>query len=222
MTTVHTLTLPLPQINEREVLRYAACPEPDGQSLELLRQCINEAQPKISPKVCWCVQEVAAADGGCKVGHIDTRSKDLGRVLDGCTRAVVFGATLGVELDRLINKYGHLSPAKALILQALGSERIEALCDVFCEHIAAQLGQGLTPRFSPGYGDMQLHKQTEIFTLLDCPKNIGLCLTQGMIMTPSKSVTAICGIGSKCSDSHTNPHKCSLCAKTDCSFRRAL
>ena len=222
MTPVHTLTLPLPPVSEREVLRYAACPEPDEGTINLLRQCINEALPVLSPRVCWSVQEVAAADGVCRLGHIDTGSRDLADIVDGCAQAVIFGATLGVELDRLINKYGHLSPVRALMLQALGSERIEALCDSFCEYISGQLSQGLTPRFSPGYGDMQLQKQAEIFALLDCPKNIGLCLTQGMIMTPSKSVTAICGIGGKCGGSQNSRCKCNLCPKTDCTFRRSL
>ncbi|MBR5903394.1 MAG: hypothetical protein IKZ15_04105 [Clostridia bacterium] len=224
MTHVCTLTLPLPPVNEREALRYAACPEPDEATLSLLLQCINEAQPIISPRVCWCVQEVTMTDGGCMLGHIDTGSHDLGNILDGCDQAVIFGATLGVELDRLINKYGHLSPVRALMLQALGSERIEALCDSFCTYISETLGRGLTPRFSPGYGDMKLERQAEIFALLDCPKNIGLCLTQGMIMTPSKSVTAICGIGGSCGScgSHNSQCKCGLCTKTDCLFRRSV
>ena len=53
------------------------------------------------------------------------------------------------------------------------------------------------PRFSPGYGDLSLEVQKEIFSLLDCPRKIGVSLGDSLLMTPSKSVTAIIGYGTK-------------------------
>ncbi|MBQ2880040.1 MAG: Vitamin B12 dependent methionine synthase activation subunit, partial [Anaerotignum sp.] len=140
--------------------------------------------------------------------------------LRGCNSALVFGATIGIEIDRLISKYGRISPSKALFFQAIGAERIESLCDVFCHDISYTLkteGLHLLPRFSPGYGDFPLDFQKDIFRALDCYRKIGLSLNESMLMSPSKSVTAIAGI------SH-NPRKntdkkCSICTKTDCFFR---
>ena len=104
------------------------------------------------------------------------------------------GATVGIELDRLIIKYSHLSPTKALLLQALGAERIEALCDTFCTDMQNTLKIALKPRFSAGYGDLLLDTQTHIFGLLSLPKHIGLTLNDSLIMSPTKSVTAFIGI----------------------------
>ena len=48
-------------------------------------------------------------------------------------------------------------------------------------------------RFSPGYGDFDIVYQKDIFAILDCPKRIGLTLNSSLMMSPSKSVTAIIG-----------------------------
>ena len=75
----------------------------------------------------------------------------------------------------------------------------------------------LKPRFSAGYGDLPLAVQKAIFSALELSQRIGLTLNESLLMTPSKSVTAIFGLGS-CLGEKTE-HKCSNCAKTDCEYR---
>ena len=55
-------------------------------------------------------------------------------------------------------------------------------------------GKYLTGRYSPGYGDLPLELQPEILNLLDTSRRIGLMITGSVLMTPSKSVTAILGV----------------------------
>ena len=112
----------------------------------------------------------------------------------GCREAVLFAATVGVGLDRLIARYGAVAPSRAVMLQAIGAERIEALCDVFCNTLAVEENRALRPRFSPGYGDLPLDTQREIFRVLDCQRKIGLTLNDSLLMSPTKSVTAIVGL----------------------------
>ena len=218
MTPVYTRSFSLPPPDEREVLRYAACRQADEQTLTLLRECIAEAGAVIRPKVCWRIAELSTDKCGCNAEHLRFDSRDLAKNLSGCSQVIIMGATLGTELDRLIARYGRLSPARALLLDALGSERTEALCDTFCRSLCESDGISLRPRFSPGYGDLPLQAQRDIFDLLDCEKNIGLYLTQSLLMTPCKSVTAFAGVGRE--EEHHN--KCSLCTKTDCLFRRSV
>ena len=59
---------------------------------------------------------------------------------------------------------------------------------------AAAEGRTCTPRFSPGYGDLPLETQRDVFRLLDCERKIGVWLNESLLMTPSKSVTAIFGL----------------------------
>ena len=153
------------------------------------------------------------------LGFMKTDSKSLLKNLDGCDEIVLFGATIGIEFDRLMQRYIHLSPAKAFILQGIGAERIESLCDAFCEEMktdAEKRGKFTRPRFSAGYGDFTLDAQKDIFSVLDCARKIGLTLTDSLIMSPSKSVTAIVGISDTPS---CKAHKCASCDKKDCEYR---
>ncbi|MBR4942072.1 MAG: Vitamin B12 dependent methionine synthase activation subunit [Clostridia bacterium] len=176
-------------VNKAEVLRYAGCKEADDTVSQVLDGCIEVYENKLADTVCYCVLDVEVKADLCDFGVFSVRSADLGENLKDCRQAVVFAATLGVEPDRLIIRYGRLIPSRAVILSALADERIEALCDAFCRDM------GLTRfRFSPGYGDLPLDFQRQIFSLLDCPRKLGLSLNESLLMSPSKSVTAIVGL----------------------------
>lgn len=219
-SVVLTKTYTAPPFCEKEILRYASCKSADSETQKLLTDCINEANDKLTYKVCYCELPVTVKDDICDFGTFKTRSQSLSKNLDGCDRVILFGTTVGVEIDRLIAKYGRISPARALMMQAIGAERIEALCDAFCADIQNTLSIGLKPRFSPGYDDLSLDTQKDIFALLDCSKHIGLTLNSSLLMSPSKSVTAIIGLTDKKENPTTN--KCALCDSKDCDFRGAL
>ena len=105
-------------------------------------------------------------------------------------------------------------------MQAIGAERIEALCDAFCDKLKAEKsekGLFLRPRFSAGYGDLSIELQRDIMRALDCGRKIGVTLNESLLMSPSKSVTAIVGI----SNMHCTPEfGCTSCENKDCSFRK--
>ncbi|MBR4910172.1 MAG: Vitamin B12 dependent methionine synthase activation subunit [Clostridia bacterium] len=205
-----------PPVNKKEILRYAGAK--DGRDLPagLLEDVLAEAEGSVEYKVCWSFTSVKTGDGICRFDTFFAPSADLCKCLAGCDRAIIFAATAGVGVDRLISKYGRVSPLKALLFQALGAERIEALCDTFCEDISKSEGVMLTPRFSPGYGDFDISYQKDIFALLDCRKYIGLTLSGSMLMTPSKSVTAIAGLTEAAGE---KTGKCDLCGNKDCAYR---
>lgn len=208
-----------PPICEREVLRYAGCRKPDEATSALLASCRAEAESKLTYAVCYRELPVMLGEEVCDFGVFSLRSKQLADNLRGCRSVILFAATVGVEPDRLIAKYGRLSPAKALLMQALGAERVEALCDRFCVDIAAEKKMGTRPRFSPGYGDLPLSAQKDIFMALECEKRIGLYLTDSLLMSPSKSVTAFVGLSN---ENKPTGHKCDICNKTDCAFRGVI
>ncbi len=212
----------LPPCNRREILRYAACREPNAQTERLLDGCIAETAGKLHGRVCWRSFPVQEGPAGLELGFLRTSSQALRENLRGCSEVCVFAATLGLELDRLLARYSRLSPARALLLQALGAERIEALCDVFCAQLrgeAEKVGLFLQPRFSPGYGDFPLETQRAIFRVLDCQRKIGLTLNESLLMSPSKSVTALVGVGKACTPCPAKPG-CAGCEKSDCMYRR--
>lgn len=180
--------------NKKEILRYADCKDLSPEIEALLNECIEESTQNLSYKVCYCILPINISGNTIDFGAFKVNSEKLTINLKKCEKAVLFGATLGTDIDRLIMKYGKLSPTKALFFQAIGATMIEALCDEFCKDIKAELNVNLKPRFSPGYGDLDLSCQKNIFKLLNCSKNIGLTLNDSLLMSPTKSVTAFVGI----------------------------
>lgn len=178
---------PEPPVSKKEILRYAG--GGDERTEKLADDCLSEILPCLSYKVCRAKVPVKICKNTVDFGFVSVRSENLAKNLDGCRNAVIFAATVGVAPDRFIAKYSALSPARALMFQAIGAERIEALCDTVSSEY-----ENSVPRFSPGYGDLPLDFQKKIFSLLDCPKNIGLTLNESLLMSPTKSVTAIIGL----------------------------
>ena len=205
-----------PAWNIREVLRYARANDDDSTAV-LVRECISEAEQVLTYKACYTVLELERTDGGIAFGPSVSASQTLVKAVKGCEKALLFAVTVGAGLDRLIMRYSRISPSKAVILHAIGAERAEALCDALMKAVSDETGYSLRPRVSPGYGDMPLTMQKDIFALLDCPRKIGLTLNESLIMSPSKSVTAIAGIGR--STGCYEADGCYACDKTDCIYR---
>ena len=180
---------PAPEVDGREVARYAQCP--DESRLPLLNEVIAEGLAETAYRVCWQTFPVRFAPDGVDLGFAKTPSRDLARALLGCKKCVVFVATTGAGTDRLVQKYARVSPAKAQLFQAFGAERAEALCDAFCREFGQEIP--LRPRFSPGYGDLPLAFQQAIFDALRPDRSIGVTLTGSLMMTPTKSISAIAG-----------------------------
>ena len=211
----------LPDVNRGEVLRYAGVREASSDLSSLLEDVIREAEGQIAGRIVWAEYPIEETPEYIHLGFARCRSESLRRHLHGCKSVIVFAATLGIGIDRLISRYSRTSPSRALMFQALGAERIEQLCDIFCDEIhqrAAELDLNSTARFSPGYGDLPLSLQQDIFRVLDCSRKIGLTLNESLLMSPSKSVTAIVGLG-QC-PGHSHLPGCAGCSKTNCAFRR--
>lgn len=185
-----------PPICKNEILRYAGCKQENSEINALIDACIKEAQSKLTYKVCYCELCVDINGDVCNFGEFCVKSNNLAVNLAGCKKVILFAATIGMEYDRLIAKYSRIAPSKMLVFQALGAERVEALCDTFCEDVAKEQQMNARPRFSPGYGDLKLSTQKDIFNVLDCSKYIGIFLNDSLLMTPSKSVTAFMGLKS--------------------------
>ena len=194
---VYIKTYDAPPYDTREVLRYAGAKNPTDEIVALMQECINEVGDRLTYKVCYAESLVEVCDEEINLTFAKTNSRDLKKNLKNCESVVLFAATVGLEIDRLIARYSRISPSKALMFQAVGTERIEALCNMFNKEIKERMhlhGKHTRPRFSPGYGDLPLELQQSIFKALDCPRKIGISLNESLLMSPTKSVTAIIGI----------------------------
>ena len=194
----------------------------DERTLALIEDAFAELERTAAPKsVCRIFDLELRADGCIVIGNMEIRSTSLGRNLKGCTKAVLFGATLGAGVDRLIRRVSLTDMARAVILQACAAALLEEYCDEEQLKIGAELekeGLYLRPRFSPGYGDFDIRYQEPLMRMLDCAKTIGLTMTDSCMMTPTKSVTAL--IGASPVKERCPVQGCEACGKKDCEYRR--
>lgn len=210
--------------NDREIHRYLGCGNhimPDNVEA-LIEDCKKELENAARPKSVWKELPLSLKEDTITLGNIKTTSKNLARNLRHCSQALLFAATLGSEVDVLLLRYGKLQVSRAVVLQAASVAMLETYCDEqnqILREAYLEKGKYLRPRFSPGYGDFPLESQWDIFPALELSKKIGITLMDSLLMAPSKSVTAVIGIGDvplKCAI-----EGCEACGKRDCLYRRS-
>lgn len=210
--------------SQREILRYLGYgrQEADPAVLSLIDACTDELSRSVSPKSIYFEYPLTVLeDGTVACAAFTAVSRNLSRNLKDCSRILLFAATLGTGADMLIHKYTRLQMSKAVVMQAAATAMIEEYCDSVNRALKAEYEKKalfLRPRFSPGYGDFPLECQRGIVSVLQTGKRIGLTLTDSLIMTPVKSVTAVIGISEK--PGNCEIRGCEACGKTDCAYRR--
>ncbi|MDY4813331.1 MAG: vitamin B12 dependent-methionine synthase activation domain-containing protein [Ruminococcus sp.] len=149
--------------------------------------------------------------------------EDIRKVIEKSEKVVLIAATLGIYVDKLIRKWQIADMAQAVVIDSMASVAIEQFMDkIELELSKRYSGYYFTNRFSPGYGDYPLEKQKEIIKLLNTEKKLGLNLTESLMLNPTKSVTAVIGMGKEeIKEKSSCTSKCSRCKNKNCPYRRA-
>ena len=166
--------------DEKEILRYAMLPSFAPAPEELpMKECLAAAKGAVQCRAVWCRYPLKRDGEELDLGFARTTSRGLKEHLEGCDEIILFACTAGAEMDRRIAR----------------AQQVEGGCDRLCRQLAEQFpDKQLTDRYSPGYGDLPLEMQKDVMTALDCGRTVGITLTDSLLMTPSKSVTAIIGM----------------------------
>ena len=209
-----------PPVDQGEILRYLGQKEGDDKVNALVKECLDEVEKSLTYKVCYLYSNCKISGDEVEIDGERIVSKSLVKNLTGVNEVVLFACSVGFMIDRLIEKYKVLNPTKSLVMHAVGVERVESLANAFCSFLRAEAkkeNKYLRPRFSAGYGDFGIENQNLFFKNLEINKLLGVTLTEGMLMSPSKSVTAIVGIGDeKEQGCNIGCESCSL----ECEYRR--
>lgn len=203
------------EYNRKEALRYLGAKADDKQAENLVDiaylKLRNEVQPRHIMQKHKCTVDAYGITLECGVRFT---SVALARHLQGCNEVLLLAATLGSRVDVAIRRVAMESVAEGAAAQAVGAALIESYCDSVQGSVdTGTLAQ--RPRFSPGYGDWNLKEQKLLFSVLNC-SSIGLSLTDGMMMAPSKSVTAVIGLSD---DVACVWNKCMTCGNKNCPYR---
>ncbi len=207
-------------IDKKETYRYLGYHFGGEVSVnDELEKIVDELTAKlkenITPRCIYEIYKLTVDENTCKLYqyHMDNNtassdnvflsinSQKLSAHIKECRYAILFAATIGPGADMLIRRYSGRSTVKSAILQAAGAAAIEAFADEVTEQIRTEIdilfSQSETKfkmRFSPGYGDFSLEHQKDFFKLLQLEKNLGMSLNSALLMSPSKSITAVIGV----------------------------
>ena len=193
------------EIPVKEVQRYMGyhgivdiAPEMQEKINKAIEHLGTQSHPRIISKEYRITVSEKTVTLHAENEDVTFESEGLVRNLSGCCGAILLAATVGPACDMLVRRASITSAADAAVYQAAGAAAIEAFLDDCNDKLKASYearGLFLRPRFSPGYGDLKLEHQKDWFRLLDVTKQIGIELTDSLLMVPTKSVTAIIGIG---------------------------
>ena len=174
----------------------------------------------ITPRHVLCRLPLSITENNVSIGSFQVKSSSLAGHLADCHEAILLAATLGIQADQLIARASIARMSKAVVLQACAAAKLEAYLNKVGHDLARELEAEnlyLTPRFSPGYGDLPLCCQAELLALLEAGKRIGLGLTADCMLNPVKSVTAVIGLSRK--KQSACYQVCQKCPHIACPFR---
>ena len=195
--------------DRNEAVRYMGARKGDREAAILADTAYLKLRNEVQARSVYRVLDCNVDEGGVLLGGEYFKSAKLAAHIKGCTRAVLLAATLGAKADIMLRRMAVANIAEGAAGQAVCTALIETYCDETEAKISAEYG-GLhfRPRFSPGYADWELTDQPRLLKMLDAQKRIGLTVTEGGMLAPVKSVTAIIGITNECENKASNCKNC--------------
>lgn len=229
---------PVFAISSNETKRYAGLQKADFNQ-QLIDEACLEAQLLIQPKGIWHIYDYEADRQllhASDTSSLVLQGNSIGRHLRDCRKIIVMAATVGEAIENQVTKcFEEGKYSFSVLLDAAATTAVEQVADAMEKTIQNEVkrqGFAMKWRFSPGYGDWPIQQQPDILRLAQ-GDNIGISLTESLMLLPRKSITAVIGLyyptanpDYKLPDSPSDndlpgekKHNCSLCDKLDCPAR---
>ena len=218
------MELQISDFNRNEVLLYLGWrgTEIDEDVSVAINNAIEITMNKIHPRFIWKEFSIDKSSWTLVDTDFELKGNDIKALLSDCDSVILMCATLGAEMDLEITKAKPRSLTNSIILDSCGSAAIETVCDEATKIISNDgfVNKHFTDRFSPGYGDFPIECQKDFIKILDTSRQIGLTLTESLIMIPRKSVTAIIGVAN--TPQTKRFRGCAYCSMFEnCTYRKA-
>lgn len=212
-------------VDRAEVLRYLGysgqpmTPELEARIDGEVARCLSVCQPR----GVWRTFEVVGREvrkGGVPVvllggTALELVGSSIQKHLEGAVAVGVMAVTVGMGVERELRRLSLTDPVAQVVFDAAATTAVERAADA-CEAslVADARERGLYTnfRFSPGYGDLPMETQPTLLAALDAQRRLGVTLApKSLLMTPTKSVTAVVGMfGEPQASSHASCADC-LC-----------
>ena len=165
-----------------------------GYTNDVIEKCKKTLLEHTDCRYCAIRLNIDIKDNTVDFGEFSVDSKSLAKNLSGGRECFIMAVTLGNGVDRLLKKLSVVSVSEHYISDALASALAECAADIAEEKIKGK--ETCAPRFSVGYGDFYIEKQSDVLKILDAYKMLGISLSKTYLMTPQKTITAVIGIKS--------------------------
>ena len=211
-------------VDAAETRRYAGLAKAEFDESSIAAAC-EEAALLAAPRARWELY-----DYDCETGRVASappfaiQGNSIRKHLAGTERVVFLAATIGEAVEDAVTRhFDEGRYAHSVLLDAAATAAVEQVCDA-CETMLrpqfAKEGFSMRWRFSPGYGDWDVHAQPDLLRLTQA-ETIGVSLTESFMLRPRKSVTAVIGLLRGGADAGKDaPKGCAVCPKRDCPFRQ--
>lgn len=192
----------------REIYRYLRLEgsEPDEEIKGDVERNLNRLLKTAQIAKTAELRTISRDENLLRFGTFQTESRVLAENLKTSEYVVLFAITLGAAVDRLINRLTIVSKTDAFVTDACATEVLESYANSYCKEVkeAAALYDLTThPRFSPGFADFGLEHQWPLIRTLKADKKIHIALTDGNMLIPTKTITAVMGLDQRRQDDFT-------------------
>jgi hypothetical protein len=168
--------------------------------VEYVRRALEEGSPLLQPRVQ--ARRLLVEDLHHEQLKLEGDGKLSGELLakhlSGAQEVVIILCTVGDELERQAAEVSKDDIVYGLALDGVGSAGVEALANAVCarfEEEATEKNHQITIPLSPGMVGWPVEQgQPQIFDLLNAGE-IGVQLTESMMMIPRKSLSLVLGVG---------------------------
>jgi len=159
----------------------------------------EEAEKLIEAKGVYIIRRIKEKRDPIRLQGSTTaiEGQSAGNLLKNSFAVIFMAVTIGSGLENLTGQYTKEKQFEnALVLDTIGSEAAEASANALNSYLltlARQTKNTLTRRFSPGYGDLPLTFQNDMYRELSLDR-LKIVLDKKHILFPRKTVTAIIGV----------------------------
>lgn len=174
-----------------------------ANNISRIEECIRQGEYLCKPVGAYLdVPILSKDDSGITLDNgITLRSESLLKLLEESGSVILMAATVGSEVtEKVFSEVEKGDAATGLIIDSVASQTADAALDWIVQlltKILTRQGKKLTRhRYSPGFGDLPLSYQKDIFEALQLER-LNMTLTEKFMLVPEKSVIAIAGVEEK-------------------------
>lgn len=175
----------LTELEKRTLLYLNFRGEASEEQLTMVRKAIDEVKSVARPVFTVKYYKIDACPIDLSFDSLQTMFEK-----GGSDSVAFLVSTLGVSVDRRIDRLKDSDPAKMVLFDAASNAYIEEVTNEYQKKLGLK---SQTFRFAPGYGDVPLTLQRQIFDNIPEISKMGLTLDDGCLMHPFKSMTGIIG-----------------------------